>query len=310
MLLVVVAAASAAALVTLACSSPPPKRNDLKVRDDDTGDDKRDTRSGDGRSPEEDPPLPDGTKPPGRVYAHTADTLYLFDPLIQKLTKIGPFDCMKPTDRMLDIALDRGGIMYGTSDFGFLQIDPLDASCAYIKEDLAAGYPNSLTFVPAGTVDPAQEVLVGYQFGLGGSPATTYVRIDLDGNITPIGELNDPGAAIKYHSSGDLIALIRTGKAYLTVKKLSEGGDEGNDYLAEIDPKTGRIMSILGETAHRDLFGLGQWAGTAYGFSAAGEIIGINLTTGSSTLLHTLTEDGVVGSWFGAGVTTDSPTKP
>lgn len=294
-----------AAATLAACSAPRRKKVDVR---DVAEDDRRPPRPApDDRDAYD--PLPEGKTPPGRVYAHTAGTLYLFDPLIQKLTTIGPFQCLNEEDRMLDVALDRHGVMYGTSDDGFLQIDPRDGSCAYVKEDPFAGYPNSLTFVPAGTVDRTEEALVGYLFTPGTSYATTYARIDLDGNIDPIGDLNEPGAAIKYHSSGDLIALIRTGKAYLTVKKMTPGDVEGNDYLAEIDPTSGKIKAILGETGHKDLYGLGQWGGTGYGFSAAGEIISLDLQTGASTVLFRLVEDDVAGSWYGAGVTTDSPTQ-
>lgn len=303
---------SLAAFAVVACSSPKARKNDLPLRDlDDTGEPRENEPTTDDlpRKPEADLPLPDGGKPPGRIYAHTATTLYLFDPLISKLTRIGPFSCLHASDRMLDIALDRDGVMYGTSDDGFLKISPVDASCTYVKEDPAAGYPNSLSFVPIGTVDSTREALVGYQFQ--GGYATSYVRIDTNGEITPIGDLNAPGATVRYRSSGDLIALIRNGnKAYLTVKSLPMGGDDETDYLAEIDPTSGRILSILGDMGQKDLYGFAQWAGTGYGFDGAGHILEVNLATGASEVLMTLTEDGGVESWYGAGVTTDSPTKP
>lgn len=303
---------SAAALI--ACSSPEPKSKiPFDYRDDDT-DTKKDagkTRREDPPQTEEDPPLADGGKPPGRVYAHTAKTLYLFDPLAETLTKIGDLSCLNPGDRLLDIALDRDSVMYGTSDDGFLRIDPVDARCSYVKEDPAAQYPNSLSFVPMGTVDDTKEVLVGYQFDPDAvNEATFYVQIDLGtGTMTKVGDLNPPGAAVRYKSSGDLISTSRNGnKAYLSVKKVSD--PEANDYLAEIDPKTGTIKTIVGDVTQKNLYGLAQWAGTAYGFNDDGNIIEIDMATGAGTTLMTLTEDAGVVAWFGAGMTTIAPTKP
>ena len=304
---------SAAALI--ACSSPEPKSTiPFDTRDDEEP--KKDAgkkRREDPPQTEEDPPLADGGKPPGRVYAHTAKTLYLLDPLADSLTKIGDLGCLNPGDRLLDIALDRVGVMYGTSDKGFLKIDPVDASCSYVKEDPAAMYPNSLAFVPIGTVDDTKEVLVGYQFDRDAlNEATVYAQIDLaTGAMTAIGNLNAPGAPVRYRSSGDLISTIRNGnKAYLTVKAISSDAGTGNDYLAEIDPKTGRIKGIVGDTGQKNYYGLGQWAGTAYGFNDKGNIVEIDMVTVKGTTLMTASEDAGVVAWFGAGVSTNAPTKP
>lgn len=302
-----------AALV--ACSAPEATpKNTLTTREDDAGKKEKDTGTPVDEPPAKppaDPPLPDGGKPPGLVFGHTSDTLYLWEPLSKKLTMVGKFDCLNPGDRVLDIALDRNGMMYGTSDDGFLQIDVLDAKCTYKHQDPSAQYPNSLAFVPLGTVDPTKEALVGYQFD-DKLNATIYAQINLDdGSITKVGDLNDPAAAIKYKSSGDLISLIRNGKkAYLTVKNIDKDAGTGNDYLAEIDPATGRLKTILGDTKMHDLWGLGQWAGTAYGFSGTGDLVQINMTNGSTSKVLTLTGDAGTLQWFGAGVTTDSPTAP
>lgn len=302
----------------------------LVTRDDDAGSSMRGGSSGQPSEmlPEEDPPLPDGAAPPGAVYAHTASSLYLFEPIGKKLSKVGDFKCLDPgnpdggaprADRVLDIALDRDGVMYGTSDHGFLSINATNASCRYVKKDLSAGYPNSLSFVPLGTVDTTKETLVGYQFDPDRvnhpSEATQYVRIDVtDGTITKVGTLNAPNAPDKYKSSGDMIALIRNGnRAYLTVKKilpLDAGIQSVNDYLAEVDPKTGMIKTILGDIKKSNLWGFGFWAGTGYGFDENGEILELNMTDGSAKVLYTLKEDGRAVPWYGAGVKTLAPTAP
>ncbi len=312
------AVAPAIAVVT-ACTAPETRTTrPLNTRDDDSGK-KKQPKEPEPEIPlepypEEDPPLPDGGTPPGFVYAHTAETLYLWEPIGKTLTKVGDFSCLEESDRMLDIAVDRDGVMYGTSDLGFLSINPTTAACSYVKKDASIQYPNSLSFVPMGTVDPTKETLVGYQFDPNAiNQATIYVKIDIaDGSVTKLGELNDPNAAVKYKSSGDIVALIRNGnKAYLTVKKIvpPEAG-VGNDYLAEIDPTTGRIKQVIGDLQKNDLWGFGFWAGTGYGFSGTGEVLEIDMTTAQTKTLTTLMEDGRVVPWYGAGVKTFAPTAP
>jgi hypothetical protein len=258
------------------------------------------------------------------VYAHTADTLYLFDPLAKTLKLIGKLACLKPADpdtgagadRLLDIALDQYSVMYGTTDRGFVKVDPVDASCSYVRDDALVKYPNSLGFVPTGTVDPTKETLVGYQFDPAAfDEATVYVKIDLaTGAVAKVGDLNAPDAPVRYRSSGDLFALIRSGnKAYLTVNQIDDDAGTPTDSLAEIDPATGRIKAIIGDTKKTKLYGLAQWAGTAYAFSGTGEILEIDMTTGAAKPVTGLVDTADAGSgveWFGAGVTTDSPTKP
>jgi hypothetical protein len=314
------AGVSAAFLLIVACTTAP-KSSSLNTRDDPdaTTRDPLDPPVQRDAKPEEDPPLPDGGKPPGRVYAHTADTLYLLDPLAKKLQAIGKLSCFNADagtqfDRLLDIAIDRDGLMYGTSDLGFLSINPVDATCRYIRDDALITYPNSLGFVPIGTVDQTKETLVGFQDEPGKvNHGTVYVKIDLaTGAVAKVGDLNPPSAAVNYRSSGDLISLIRNGnKAYLTVKKMDVDADSLTDELAEFDPATGTIKTIIGDTHTQNIWGLGQWAGTAYGFSATGAIVEIDMTTGAAKPFIGLSGDaGDVLEWFGAGVTTDSPTKP
>ena len=203
--------------------------------------------------------------------------------------------------------------MYGTTDTGFVKISPTDATVTYIHQEGNYEYPNALTFVPLGTVEPTKEALVGFKQVDGQTGATSYVRIDLtSGAMTTIGDING-GAAFgqaAWQSSGDIIAMRRDGnRAFVTVKPWNPDGglpdDTGTDSLAEIDPATGLIKTIIGAIGQEDLYGLGQWAGTAYGFNDQGNIIQIDLTSGAGTTLTTLTDDsGAPEAWFGAGVTT------
>src|SRR5204863_7338521 len=109
--------------------------------------------------------LPESGKPPGRVFAHTDDTLYIFEPISRKLTMIGKFSCKEAGDSVIDIAIDQTGNMYGTTFEHFIKINPTDATCTYIGTPKARStLPNNLGFVPQGTLDPQQDALVGYQY--------------------------------------------------------------------------------------------------------------------------------------------------
>ena len=317
---VMAAAVPSGTALFLACTAPSPTVRPLPVREDETGSPYSTTSgydpgtSGTPTKPPSDDPLPDGGKPPGRVFAHTADTLYLFEPLSKTLTELGKFDCLDSGDEVIDIALDKTSTMYATSFGGFLNVRPVASGdgtvhCSYIKK--GSGYPNSLGFVPIGTVDPTKEALVGY--APDGLDATKYVRIDVDtGAVTPIGNLNPPDAATIFQSSGDVIGLSRFvngNRAVLTVKPGNGGDAATTDSLAEIDPATGALKQVFPETGHKNLFGLGQWAGNGYAFDETGEIVQIEMTTGKATVVPA-TADGGVHNWYGAGVTTDAPTAP
>jgi hypothetical protein len=302
-------AASSSTLVALAaaCSSSPESPATLPLVEGG----KRDTA--DPPFEEEDAEVADTFIPPGtpgRVYAHTTDTLYLYEPVAGDLKEIGKASCLEAGEVLIDLAVDRTGTMYATTFRRFLKVDPITATCTEIKRAAAGdpNYPNALSFVPAGTVDATKEALVGYS-PLGASvESTEYVRVDTTtGAITNIGKLN-AGAGAQYKSSGDLISLIQDkNRTFLTVKPLGDAA-VGTDRLAEVDPTTGNLKKIIGDTQQTDLFGLGYWAGKGYGFSDNGVISEIDMATGAAIIVKTLkTPDGGGIPWYGAGVTTEAP---
>jgi hypothetical protein len=268
-----------------------------------------------------DPPLnDDGGAPidapsggPGRVYAHTKDTLYLYEPVSGSLTPIAPFTFDVPAAKadVIDIAVDRTGNMFATTFNDFMSVDPITAKCTEISLAGSIDYPNSLTFVPAGTLDPGKEALVGYASLFGEPYAQTYVVIDtVTGKMTTKGNMNATKTGPQYRSSGDIISLIQDGnRTYATVKLVADGA-AGTDLLAEVDPVDGHVKRIIGDTKQNNLFGFGYWAGKGYGFSDTGRIVQIDMTNGSSVVLKTLTDDaGAALPWYGAGVTTQAPVR-
>lgn len=219
--------------------------------------------------------------PPAAVYANSGAALFLLDPIAHTFSVVGNF---KGCDKVLEIAVDRDGRIFATSPDGLFRVDPDDATCTAIGG--ADFYPNSLSFVPAGTLDPDADALVAYRDDV-------YERIDeTTGAVTPIGMLGGG-----YVSSGDLVALP-DGRVYLTVT-----GNGCHDCLAQIDPKTGSLVTLVGKIGSDAVWGLGYGGGVVYGFTLWGGVLQIDLKTGNGTPI-TFQSFPVGLNFWGAGSST------
>lgn len=237
----------------------------------------------------EPPPPPPEVAEVHEVYGHSATTLYKLEPKTKAVTVIGDF---KNCERIIDIALDEQSTIYGVSSDVLYTIDKTTATCTRLHE---GHYPNSLSFVPKGTVDPNEEALVGYDKG-------DYVRIDTKtGARTVIGKL-DGGKGVE--SSGDIVS-VKGGKTFLTVKG---GSCTASDCLYEVDPTTGKKLHDWGSIEHKKVFGLSFWGGKVYGFDETGNLF--EVTFGSKKIVTTVIPipqrpDGL--SFWGAGSSTSAP---
>lgn len=228
------------------------------------------------------------------IYAHSENHLYRLDPQTNAVSDVGVFTC---TSLMWDLALDKDNVMYGTTSNSLVAIDPETAKCQNIA--VGDGYPNSLTFVPAGVLDASEEVLVGYN-------VSTYVKIDKKtGQKTDIGSLNPNPTGTDWVSSGDIVSIIG-GKTYLTAKPFWEFEPKA-DTLLEVDPKTGQALKVIGKVVLTDVWGLAFWGGRIYGFAEDGRAVELDLNSGKAKLLTDL-PFGL--SFWGAGVTTAAPLVP
>lgn len=228
------------------------------------------------------------------VYGHSRDTLYKLDPTTKEVSVVGAFS---GCEFIVDIALDKDSNIYGTTDdAGIFRIDPEDASCILVAD---GPYPNSLSFVPAGTLDPNEEALVGFL-------DDQYVRINLEtGAILNIGQPWNGD----YISSGDIVS-VKGGPTYLTIKNADNGVTRCKDVdcLVEINPATGVIIKDFGEIGYNSVFGTAFWAGKVFGFTQEGDIFEITINGNNATTSPISTDDGL--EFWGAGSTTSAPAAP
>ena len=249
---------------------------------DDTGDDDGDDTGDDGGDDTGPPPAPTAV-----VYAHSSDALYSIDPDTLAVRRIGAFDWPGGDDEMTDLAVDRDGGIIGISFDSVYAVDPATAAATRLAA-LDGGF-TGLTYVPVGVLDDAAEVLVAADESGG------LYRVDpATGDATAIGSYGEFG------SSGDLVSVDGFG----TVATVIDLDREGEDILARVDfALDGRATPVADQpTGIDDLFGLGFWGGTVFGFAAGGEIVTLDVTTGRATVIDT---GGV--AWAGAGVTTAAP---
>jgi hypothetical protein len=228
------------------------------------------------------------------VYPHSPSTLYTLNPKTDAISIVAPFngDCSSSADcdDVIDLALDKDSNAYITSFNAFYKLDLTTAATTLIA---TGSYPNSLSFVPAGTLDPTAEALVGY-FG------STYVRIDTTtGKVTDVGALSGG-----YSSSGDIVSVIGGG-TYLTVV-----GNDCGDCLLQVDPTTGDIIQNYGSVNHAEVYGIAYWAGTVYGFDNAGVMFSITFPAGKLVTTDIPFPSAPSGlEFWGAGSTTSAPPK-
>jgi hypothetical protein len=233
------------------------------------------------------PPSKEDPAEVAEVFGHSATTLYRLDPLTKAVDVVGDFKGCGP---VVDIALDEKSTLIADSYAALYKVDKATAQCTEIAK---GAYPNSLSFVPKGTVDPNAEALVGYDGG-------DYLRIDVDtGAVTKIGSLGG-----SFQSSGDIVS-VKNGKTYLTVKG---GSCDAHDCLVEVDPATGKMLKNWGSIEHQKVFGLSFWGGKVYGFDNAGQLF--EVTFGTNQLATTeipIPKAPSTLQFWGAGSTTAAP---
>jgi len=278
--------------------------------DDGTGDDGGgpkfdvgDTSTDDGTGPEDsdndgipddDDPFPDDQDQPGTaasntVYAHSSSALYTMHVETYDINEVGSFQW--PADggghQMTDIAIDRYGVLYGlTFDRAYI-CNPLSAECflfATLPEEF-----NGMTLVPAGTIDPEKDAIIGIS-NTGG-----WYHLQLSG-----GALNPVLVGMyggTYQSSGDAFSIEEVG-TYASTTLVDWMTDE--DKIVVVDPTTGAVTSeITTVTGYTRIWGLAGWHEKIFAFDETGDVLLVDPSDGAVTLL-----DATGIMWWGAGVRT------
>jgi hypothetical protein len=234
------------------------------------------------------PPDPSGA---GEVFGQSQTTLYRVDTVTQSVTPVGDFE---GCTYVQDIALDESSNIYASTGSELFYVETNTARCTRIA---SGTFPNSLSFVPAGTVESDREALVGFQ-------GSDYVKIDpKTGAVTKIGAIGG-----NLESSGDVVSA-KGGKTFVTVKGKDPAGVVCADCLIEIDPATGKLVKSWGSLGIADVFGLAFWAGDLYAFTNAGELVLVTLANGTLQT-KTIAVMNAPTNFAGAGSTTSAPIGP
>lgn len=248
------------------------------------------------------------------IYAHSADTLYGFSASRNEVVSSVPFVLSDGTaaPHMVDLAVNAAGEIYTSGDDELFTVDPVTGETVpvgvlrnsdgqLLNRDLGLRL-YALTFVPRSLFPDAEttEVLIGAAnegecFIV--DPATALCRA-----------LGSYPAA--WRSSGDLVSVEGLGTTFATLRE--EGGEyEDPDYLAEITFLPGGRIELsapqpirAGDRAFVQIFGLGYWGRSLYGFSNSGELVEIDRDSAVGSLA---TEDTGASQFWGAGVTTQVP---
>lgn len=241
----------------------------------------------------EEPDVPPPSGPVGHLYAHTKDTLYKLDMDAKAFVLIGKFAFDKKPDSVTDIAIDRNGTLYATTFKDLFTCGLQDAKCKWLAtiptSSTFDGTFNGLTFAPKGTVDPNEDALIGI------AADGTWNHVKFNGSSVSMVKLGQYGDG--WLSSGDAFSVEGIG-TYATLK-----GKGKSDSLAAVDPTTGKLTAVIGETGVSQLFGFAWWAGVFYAFSNDGNVYTLDVATGQATQVKGITVPQGA-KWWGAGVST------
>ncbi len=215
--------------------------------------------------------------------------LYALDPITKAVRRVGSFSCAFD---ITDLAIDGAGNAFIVAPSGLYRLNLSNATCTAINQQ---SYPNSLSFVPRGTLDPNNEVLVAYS-------GRFYNRINTTtGAMTQIGSLPPD-----FESSGDIVS-VQDGGTFLTVKNMSSS-PMCDDCLVQVNPTTGGLIRNYGPIPYTNVYGIAFWGGSVYGFTQAGQLFEIGPNgTGIITRPIVIPNPPAGLSFNGAGSSTAVP---
>jgi len=266
------------------------------------------------------------------IYADTDTALYTLDPATNQVTMVGAFSGFSGSsgdNGATDLAVDEAGDVYINSESVIYKATlPAGGTGTVTLQMIAtiALQSNSfyaLAFAPAGVLGSGETLVGGDNNGeLWSIDPMSGATKDL-GNFGP-----NPSESSKILGlSGDIVFYLDSSGAptgLATIRSCDKGGGSctsSNDYLAGIDmtalagaytsgtPAASLLGGIYGGssnsvgpgTSDSELFGLGAWQGTVFGFGHdTGDLVTINTTSGAGMVITSMTGT----EWAGAGVST------
>ncbi|MBM4344194.1 MAG: hypothetical protein FJ100_12570 [Deltaproteobacteria bacterium] len=226
--------------------------------------------------------------PVGDLYAQSAEELYKLDVAKKAFVLVGKWSFDKKAGSVTDIAVDGLGQLFAITHTDLFVCSVANAKCNWLATMPEPYY--GLTLVPKGTVEANVDAMIGV------SQDGDWTRVTPSGGTAKLTKLGSFGGG--WLCSGDAFSVKGIG-TFATVKKATGG----NDSLAEVDPKTGKIVKILGDTGVKQLFGLAWWDNVVYAFSTDGNAYTLDIATGKAALVAAIaTPKGI--KWWGAGVST------
>lgn len=219
------------------------------------------------------------------VYAHSSTSLYRINPDTLVPALVAGFSFAGTARNITDIAVDKEGTMLGISLDEVYSIDTTTGACTLLAP--MDGEFSSLSFVPKDPQDLASPEIL--------------IAADFDGNVFEINSSTGVSTQVGSFggglgSSGDIVSV----RGFGTLATVNVP-NQATDSLAWIAPDT-FAATVIGDTGHDRIFGLGFWKKKVYGFTDEMKFLEINFETGAARVIET----GAV-KWWGAGVTTVAP---
>jgi streptogramin lyase len=180
---------------------------------------------------------------------------------------------------MNDLAVTPDGALYTISSNALYSVEAATGKATFVAD--VPGVDNvGMTFLPDGTL-------------LATDQAGGVRRVDpANGNVTEIGAFGGG-----YATAGDLVAVL-DGTMY-AISDMGPVGDEyDNNVLLTVDTATG-VAAPVGQIGYGRVFGCAYANGHVFAFTADGNLVEIDRTTGQGTLLRSY--PGI--AFWGAAVT-------
>jgi hypothetical protein len=233
----------------------------------------------------DDPDKP-GVAAPGTMYAHSSATLWRLDVDTYEATMIADFG-LPEFDQMTDLAIDRHGQIFGISFGRMYAVHPETAEC-WLLGALTGSY-NGLTWIPAGTLLPDRDALIGI------TEVGEWVHLSLVDGLVVAEKLGQYGGS--YSSAGDAFSISGVG-TFAAVYSAAVP----TTVIVAVDPLTGTVLAEIAVLPLSTVWGLAGWQGAIVAFDFTGEVAAVDPMTQAITPL------GDKGSeWWGAGVSTLLP---